>query len=150
MRGLWLVAIVLASCRGGGDDVERGRYMVLTGHCNNCHTSKYSTREGKVPESEWLLGSGALGYRGPWGTTYATNLRTNVALMTEEGWVQYVKTLQSRPPMPTWSVRATSDGDLRAMYRFIKQLGPAGEPAQAYLPPDQEPKPPFIQYPANR
>jgi hypothetical protein len=58
-----------------------------------------------------------------------------------------MKTFKSRPPMPWWSVRATSEPDLRAMYQYIRQLGPAGEPAQAYLPPDKDPKPPFILYP---
>jgi hypothetical protein len=33
------------------------------------------------------------------------------------------------------------------MHHYIKSLGPAGDPAQPYLPPDKEPKPPFIQYP---
>jgi hypothetical protein len=37
--------------------------------------------------------------------------------------------------------------DLRAIYRFIKHLGPAGEAAPAYLPPDQEPRVPFVQFP---
>jgi len=49
--------------------------------------------------------------------------------------------------MPWWSTRETTEEDLRAMHAYIKQLGPAGEPAQSYVPPDQEPKPPYIQYP---
>jgi mono/diheme cytochrome c family protein len=127
--------------------LERGRYMVLTGHCNNCHTAGYAQREGSVAEKDWLLGSGPLGWRGPWGTTYASNLRVNVHAMGEEQWVEYMKTLKSRPPMPWWSIRATTDQDLRAMYQYIRHLGPPGGPAQQYLPPEKEPKPPYIQYP---
>jgi mono/diheme cytochrome c family protein len=127
--------------------VERGRYMVLTGHCNNCHTAGYAQKEGAVPEKDWLRGSGAQGWRGPWGTTYASNLRVNANVMSEEGWAMYLKNLKARPPMPWWSVRETSEADLRAMYQYIRQLGPAGEPAQPFLPPDTEPKPPYIQYP---
>jgi len=127
--------------------IERGRYMVLTGHCNNCHTAGFTSSAGKMPEDKWLLGSGPLGWRGPWGTTYASNLRISVNAVTEDQWVKYIKELKSRPPMPFWSTAATTPQDLRAMYRFIKQLGPAGEPAGEYLPPDKEPKPPFIQYP---
>ena len=41
-----------------------------------------------------------------------------------------------------------SDSDLRALYRFIKGLGPAGQEAPAYLPPGQEPKGPYVQFPA--
>jgi mono/diheme cytochrome c family protein len=131
----------------GANQIERGRYMVMTGHCNNCHTAGYASSEGKIPEEKWLLGSGPLGWRGPWGTTYAANLRVNVNAMTESQWVKYVKEMKTRPPMPFWSTAATTPQDLRAMYRYIKQLGPAGEPAGEYLPPDREPKPPFIQYP---
>ena len=38
--------------------------------------------------------------------------------------------------------------DLRAIYRYIRHLGPAGQPAPAYLPPDQTPKGPYVQFPA--
>jgi mono/diheme cytochrome c family protein len=136
-----------AAAAGQPSQIERGRYMVVTGHCNNCHTAGYAQKEGNVPEADWLLGSGPQGWRGPWGTTYASNLRVNANAMTEGGWVQYMKTFKARPPMPWWSVRATSEQDLRAMYQYIRSLGPAGAPAQPYLPPDQEPKPPFILYP---
>ena len=50
--------------------------------------------------------------------------------------------------MPWFNLNQTSDQDLRAMYKFIKQLGPAGEPARTYLPPGQEPPQPFIQWPS--
>jgi mono/diheme cytochrome c family protein len=54
--------------------VERGRYLIKIGGCNDCHTAGYAPAGGKVPESQWLTGD-ALCWRGPWGTTYATNLR---------------------------------------------------------------------------
>ena len=146
----WAAAVALAvwgTAHAQDSKVQRGRYMVLTGHCNNCHTAGYAQREGSVPEKDWLMGSGAQGWRGPWGTTYASNLRINVHAMGEGDWATYMKNLKARPPMPWWSIRETSEDDLRAMHAYIKQLGPAGAPAQSYLPPDQEPKPPYIQYP---
>jgi mono/diheme cytochrome c family protein len=145
-----LAALVAALCgisHAQDSKLQRGRYMVLTGHCNNCHTAGYALKESNVPEKEWLMGSGAQGWRGPWGTTYASNLRINVNGMGEGEWVKYMKTFKALPPMPWWSVRETTEEDLRAMHAFIKSLGPAGAPAQAYLPPDQMPKPPYIQYP---
>ena len=145
---LGVLAISICGLAAAQDsNVQRGRYMVLTGHCNNCHTAGYAQREGNVPEKDWLTGSGAQGWRGPWGTTYASNLRINVNAMSEGDWVTYLKGLKTRPPMPWWSIRETTDDDLRAMHAYIKQLGPAGAPAQSYLPPDQEPKPPYILYP---
>jgi mono/diheme cytochrome c family protein len=127
----------------GGPELERGRYMVVTGHCNNCHTSGYTKAEGNLPEKQWLTGSGALGYRGPWGTTYSSNLRLTVQTFTEDEWVKYAKSLKSKPPMPWWSLRDTSEQDLRAMYKYIKHLGPAGEPAKAWVPPDKDPDKPY-------
>ena len=123
--------------------LARGKYMVQTGHCNNCHTSGHTGRQGKVPEKDWLLGSTPLGYRGPWGTTYASNLRLTVPKFTQEQWVKYAKTVESRPPMPWWALRDTTDADLRAMYQYIKHLGAAGEPAPDFVPPDKEPNPPY-------
>jgi len=67
--------------------------------------------------------------------------------MTEEQWVAYIKTFKPRPPMPWWSMKETTEQDLRAMYQYVKSLGPAGQPAQPYLTPDKEPKQPYIQAP---
>ena len=142
------LAPLMAHAQGAGSgQLERGRYMVLTGHCNNCHTAGYAPREGAVPEKDWLLGSGPLGWRGPWGTTYASNLRLTVPAMTEDAWVAYIKTFRPRPPMPWWSMKETTEPDLRAMYQYIKSLGPAGQHAQAYLPPEREPTQPYNQAP---
>jgi mono/diheme cytochrome c family protein len=126
--------------------VERGRYVVTIGGCNDCHTPNYAPSGGKVPEKEWLTGD-ALGWRGPWGTTYPTNLRLYMQDLSEDQWVKKAKGLMTRPPMPWFNVRAMSARDLRAMYRYIRHLGPAGKPAPAYVPPDRTPPPPFVQFP---
>ena len=123
--------------------LARGKYMVQTGHCNNCHTNGYTSRQGNVPEKDWLLGSTPLGYRGQWGTTYASNLRLTVPAFTQEQWVKYAKAIESRPPMPWWALRDTTDADLGAMYQYIRHLGAAGEPAPDFVSPDKEPRPPY-------
>lgn len=130
------------------DDAQskRGRYLVIIGGCNDCHTAGYAPSGGKVPEAQWLLGDG-LGWNGAWGTTYATNLRLYLQGLTEEQWVKKAKSLNARPPMPWFNVRAMSASDLRAMYRYIKSLGPAGQPAPAYLPPDKTPPQPYVAFP---
>jgi hypothetical protein len=66
-----------------------------------------------VPESEWLTGD-ALGWRGPWGTTYPTNLRLFMQDLTEDQWVKKGKTLNARPPMPWFNLRDMTTSDLRA------------------------------------
>ena len=123
--------------------IARGKYMVQTGHCNNCHTRDYTKKEGQVPEAEWLLGSAPLGFRGGWGTTYASNLRLTVPKFQEEQWVKYVKVMRTRPPMPFWALRDTTDSDLAAMYQYIVSMGGAGQPAPEFVPADQTPKPPY-------
>src|SRR5262245_8845246 len=84
-----------------GDSVriERGRYLSKIAGCNDCHTQGYMGAAGNVPEEKWLTGD-VLGWRGPWGTTYASNLRDKVPKMSEEEWVQYCRKAQLRPPMP--------------------------------------------------
>jgi len=127
--------------------IERGRYVVEIGGCNDCHTSGYATNDGKAPETERLKGD-VLGFRGGWGTTYPTNLRLSIGKMTEDAWLKYAKALKTRPPMPWFNVRAMTDADLRALYQYVKSLpGAAGTAAPAFLTPDKAPKPPFVQYP---
>jgi mono/diheme cytochrome c family protein len=127
--------------------VERGRYLAKIAGCNDCHTPGYLLNAGKVPENMWLTGSD-LGWRGPWGTTYASNLREKIPKMSEAQWLQFARTTELRPPMPWWVLRDMTEADLRAIYRFIVYLGPGGSPAPAYVPPDQEPKPPYVTFPA--
>ena len=126
-------------------EVTRGRYVAIIGGCNDCHTQDYPQKGGQVPESEWLLG-GQVGFRGPWGTTYATNLRLRLNEMSETQWVAFAKKLQTRPPMPWFNLNKMADGDLRAFYRYAKSLSPAGKPAPAFVPPSAEPKTPFIVF----
>lgn len=118
--------------------IERGRYVTLIAGCNDCHTPGYAINEGNVPEEKWLTGDN-FGWRGPWGTTYGTNLRLFVDGMTEEQWVENARTLRRRPPMPWFNLNAMSEDDLRALFHFMRSLGDPGLPAPAALPPGEEP-----------
>lgn len=145
---LLLVGSVHAQEKSGkaSADANRGRYLVVTGGCNDCHTPGYATSGGKVDEKLWLTGD-QLGWRGPWGTTYASNLRLPVKNMTADQFMKYART-EFRPPMPWFNVRDMSDRDVKAIYAYLKHLGPAGQPAPQYVPPDQKPGGPFVQFPA--
>ena len=123
--------------------VAEGEYLVRIGGCNDCHTAGYVERAGEMPQAEWLTGS-RLGYSGPWGTTYPTNLRLSLDALDESGWLAYSANLHTRPPMPDFALRQMREQDRRAIYRFIRSLGPAGEPANAALPPGQTPPPPYF------
>lgn len=140
----------MAAGKGAGKAdplVARGKYVVTIGGCNDCHTPGYAENEGKVPESVWLTGD-KLGWRGPWGTTYAANLRNYMQQYTEAQWIAKAKHLTARPPMPAFNVRQMTDTDLKAVYRFIRSLGAAGNDAPAYVPPDKTPNPPYVSFPS--
>lgn len=140
-------AAAQATGPAGQTSLERGRYLVKIGGCNDCHTAGYAPSGGKVPESQWLMGD-PMGWRGPWGTTYAANLRLSMQKLSEDQWVKLAKTAEFRPPMPWFALHDMTAQDLRSIYRFVKHLGPAGEPAPTYLPPGQEPRGPYVQFPA--
>jgi mono/diheme cytochrome c family protein len=148
-----LIVVLFVGAAGGGctqrsneQMVERGRYLSKIAGCNDCHTPGYLLSEGNVAEGLWLTGE-RFGWRGPWGTTYPTNLRLLAAALTEEQWVAMARSLRSRPPMPWFSLNEMTEEDLRALYQFIRYLGPGGEPAPAYVPPDKEPEPPYALFP---
>lgn len=124
--------------------LARGEYMVKMGGCNDCHTPGYADAAGNLPTAQWLVGS-KLGYHGPWGTTYASNLRLSVAEKDEAGWLAYTAALHARPIMPDFVLRSMQEDDRRAIYRFIRSLGPAGDKAPAYLPPGRTPPAPYFQ-----
>ena len=123
--------------------IEAGRYLVTVGGCNDCHTAGYLETEGKISEVDWLTGS-PIGWRGPWGTTYASNLRLMVQDLSEDAWVEMLRTRAARPPMPWANVNKLSEPDARAIYRFIQALGPKGERMPASAAPEGEPHTPYI------
>jgi mono/diheme cytochrome c family protein len=113
--------------------LERGRYLVKIGGCNDCHTEGYAEKAGAVAESAWLTGA-KVGFQGPWGTTYPTNLRQRFADLSEAQWLVIARK-PMRPPMPWFNLRDMTDADLKAMYRFVRSLGRAGDAAPEYVPP---------------
>ena len=129
--------------------VDAGRYLIKIAGCNDCHTPGYV--EGlmmtgtAMPESEWLKG-GDVGFSGPWGVSYPSNLRLTFQNMSEAQFIELSRNGQGRPPMPWPSLQAMSDRDLKAIYAYIKSLGPAGEPAPAPLSPGVEPNRPHIVF----
>ncbi|MGE5321045.1 MAG: c-type cytochrome [Hyphomicrobiaceae bacterium] len=123
----------IAWAQGDTAEIRHGRYLVQTSGCNDCHTPGYAQKDGQVPETEWLTGD-SMGWHGPWGTTYPVNLRLLVQQIDEEAWLMQARR-PMRPPMPAPSLRAMSDADLRAIYRYVRSLGAKGQPVPAYVPP---------------
>ena len=127
-------------------EVTRGKYLVQVAGCNDCHTEGYALANGDVEESKWLTGD-VVGWRGPWGTTYAPNLRLSASKKSADEFMALARS-PLRPPMPFFNLRVMKDADVKAIYAYLKHLGPAGKPAPDYVPPDKTPAGPFVQFPA--
>ena len=151
VRGLVLIAMSAVGVLGwagnaaaGESAVERGRYLVTIGGCNDCHTPGYMQQGPAVPESEWLTGV-AVGFQGPWGTTYPSNLRLVVAGLSEAQWLKHAR--QERlPPMPWFNVAKMTDADLKAIYAYVRSLGAPGNPAPAYVAPGGKVSTPYFVF----
>lgn len=144
LTGCLAAAISGPSYAGPGTDLARGRYIVATSGCNDCHTPGYPESGGKIAESDWLTGN-SVGFNGPWGTSYPANLRLKAQAMSEAAWIKRARS-EMLPPMPWFSLRDMSDADLRAVYRYIRSLGAKGLPAPAYVPPGQEIATPYFEF----
>ena len=85
----------------------------------------------------------AVGFRGPWGTVYPANVRLVFHEIDEEQWLRMVRTRGGQPPMIWHNLRALDAASLRAIYRFVRNLGPAGKAAPTGLRPGVEPTGPY-------
>ncbi|MEQ1781590.1 MAG: hypothetical protein ABMA14_09535 [Hyphomonadaceae bacterium] len=127
-------------------EIDAGRYLIRIGGCNDCHTPGYVQTNGAAPaEADWLTGDG-VGFSGPWGVSYPVNLRLSFQNMDEEQFLELARAGTGRPPMPWPSLMAMSDRDLKAIYAYVKSLGPKGEPAPAPLSPGMTPDRPHIAF----
>jgi mono/diheme cytochrome c family protein len=146
-----VAAAALAGCGAGQEgphvaakeQVAAGRYLVTIGGCNDCHTPGWNTSGGSVSESQWLTGT-PVGWRGPWGVTYPQNLRLTAAKMSEAEFVHMLHTRRDRPPMPWMNLNRMDERDAKAIYAFLKSLGPAGQPMPQGTAPDEAVTTPFI------
>jgi hypothetical protein len=143
----FVMATMPLSARAAAGDVsvERGLQVSIVAGCHGCHTEGYSESEGKIDPAKALTGS-SIGWRGPWGTTYAANIRewaTHHALNADE-WVTELKNLRTLPPMPWYNVQAMDESDMRSLYLYVKSLGEPGKEAPAHRYPEEEATTPFV------
>lgn len=139
-----LISVTAWAGPKGDADIRHGRYLIRTSGCNDCHTPGYMQKDGQVPEAEWLTGD-TMGWQGPWGTTYPANLRLLFSQIDETTWLARARQ-PMRPPMPSPSLRAMSDADLRAIYRYVRSLEVKGQPAPAYVPPGGKVATPYFDF----
>lgn len=119
------LGIMFVGCTGKGSgpsQVERGKYLVMAGGCNDCHSPKIFTAMGPVPDTTRLLSGYPAGTQlpaipknvlgpdkwgavatndltawvGPWGVSFAYNLtpdlKTGTGGWTEEMFIKALRT----------------------------------------------------------
>ena len=142
--GVLLAATAMAAPHTSRQSIKHGEFLVGYGGCNDCHTPGWGEHAGTAPKNLLLTGGGT-NFQGPWGTTYPVNLRLYMQKSTVKEWIAAARKMKARPAMPWWTFRYLSDKDLADMYAYIRSLGPAGEPAHAYVPPGQAAPAPYLK-----
>lgn len=146
--GLFAAATLAATTAIAQDaevSVEHGAHIAVIGGCHDCHTTGYAASNGEIDPEAALKGD-TVGFQGPWGTTYPSNLRIVAAEKSEDEWVEYLKTFETRPPMPWFNVHHFAEADTRSLYQYIKSLGEPGDPAPEFVPPGEEPSFPYVVF----
>lgn len=113
-------ALTVAGDRPSTAVIERGKYLVTVGGCNDCHTPFVMTEHGpapdmtrmlsghpesaampqppRLPDGPWLWVGGATNtaFAGPWGVSFAFNLtpdeNTGIGSWTEDTFVKALRT----------------------------------------------------------
>ena len=155
-----VLAIAVVSASAGAEKkapakssrVERGRYLVLTAACNDCHTPKIDAQ--MTPDEKRLLsgrptstmppsqGEGEIrasldltAWSGPWGMSFAANLtpdpETGIGKRyTEAKFIQAIRSGKKPegepllPPMPWPVYKNMTDEDLKSIYAYLCTLKP--------------------------
>jgi mono/diheme cytochrome c family protein len=129
------IALSAAGASAQEASVDLGAHIAVIGGCHDCHTVGYNESAGQVDANVALMGS-PQPWEGPWGTTFAKNIRLAVKDMSEDDFVTFSDTFQTAPPMPWYNVHALTDVEARSLYQYIKSLpGGLGEQAPPMIPP---------------
>jgi hypothetical protein len=91
----------------------------------------------KLPEGPWgvVTTMSLTAWSGPWGVSYAINLtpdeETGIGVWTEDAFVKGIRTGKHMgvgrpilPPMPWMDFAHLTDGDLKAVFAYLKSLPP--------------------------
>lgn len=147
----------------GAAALSRGEYLTLTMGCNDCHTP------GALfggPDFARKLSGSDVGWRGPWGVSFAANLtsdpETGIGQWTEAELIRAFRTGVKRdgspvlPPMPWQSLSVLTDADAHAIAAYLKHVPAVKHAVHASVPPGaafdgsvlEMPKPPAWDAPA--
>lgn len=148
---LLITGFTLLSCARGtpppapmseADQVARGLYLATITGCNDCHTPGYFYG---APDTTRRLSGSELGWKGPWGVSYARNLtpepQTGIGAWSETDIITALWTgkrpdgTMLLPPMPWRDFAAMTDEDAMAIAKYLKTLAPVMHKMPDRLPP---------------
>lgn len=134
--------------------IQRGQYLAIVGGCHDCHTP--GTLYGAPDMSRALSGS-ELGWKGPWGVSYAANLTpdptTGLGSWTDE---QILRALQTgvdkegvpiAPPMPWPSYAHLTREDAMAIVAYLRSIPAVIHRAPERVPPNGTSLTPVLDFP---
>jgi mono/diheme cytochrome c family protein len=133
--------------------IERGLYLTTIMGCNDCHTP--GALFG-APDFDRKLSGSDLGWRGPWGVTFARNLTpdtTGLAGWSEDDIIKAFRTGVKKsgarilPPMPWQMFAGLTDQDAHAIAAYLKSLPPIAHHVMDVVPPGQEYKGSTVDFP---
>jgi mono/diheme cytochrome c family protein len=124
--------------------IERGEYLATVMGCNDCHTPGMLYGQ---PDFARRMGGSDLGWRGPHGVSYASNLtpdtETGIGRWTEQQIVNAIRAgmrpdgRQLLPPMPWPNFARLTDEDAFAIAAYLKSLPPVKHASLGPVPPDR-------------
>ena len=135
--------------------LERGEYLATIGGCHDCHTP--GTLYGGPDFGRKLAGS-ELGWRGPWGVSYASNLTPDDETGLG-GWtnIEIERALRSgvkkdgtpiAPPMPWPSTSKLTTDDMSSLIAYLKSLPPIHHKVPDRVAPNGLAQGPTLEFPA--
>ena len=131
-----------AKAASGMTLVQRGEYIVATTGCNDCHTpgALYG-----APDFKRTLSGSELGWEGPYGVSYASNLtpdpETGLGSWTD---AEIERALRSgikkdgnpvNPPMPWPSTARFTAEDMSAVIAYLRSIPPVSHKNLGPIPP---------------
>jgi mono/diheme cytochrome c family protein len=122
------------------DPVKYGEHVVRMAGCSDCHTPQV---DGKNVAGMDFAGGGPL--IGPWGRVASANITpdaTGIKAYDEALFVQVIRTGEVNgqklsPQMPYPFYKDLNDGDLRAMFAYLRTVKPVKHKVDNTLPPTQ-------------
>lgn len=135
--------------------LQRGEYLASISGCHDCHTpgAFYG-----APDFKRQLSGSEVGWRGPWGVSYASNLtpdlETGLGTWTN---VEIERALRSGvrkdgspilPPMPWPNFSRFTPDDMGSLIAYLKSLPPIKHKVPDRVPPNGMAHGPTLDVPA--